>query len=86
MGGKVYTFIFIAFATGTLLNWILSKQTSNGNINYEVLFYILAGMAAVAFILALFFKDYTLVVKSEEIEESNNEKKKLIINKNSSDY
>mmetsp|Transcript_7399 Transcript_7399/g.8359 ORF Transcript_7399/g.8359 Transcript_7399/m.8359 type:complete len:178 (-) Transcript_7399:135-668(-) len=51
MGGKMYAFLFTGFATATVINWILSRQTSNGNIGYELLFYILASMTVVAFVM-----------------------------------
>ena len=52
-GGKVYSLLFTGFATATLLNWFLSKQ-SGKSISYDVLFYILASLAVIAFVLAIF--------------------------------
>lgn len=65
-GGLVYSFLFSAFATTTIINWLLSKQSSNGNIQYKVLFYILGGTAIGALALAVIFKE-TSVVKKEAI-------------------
>ena len=62
MGGKVFTFIFTGFALATLVNWLLSKQTSAGNIKYDILFYILGSMGIVALILAFFFNEKTKVM------------------------
>mmetsp|Transcript_15888 Transcript_15888/g.17630 ORF Transcript_15888/g.17630 Transcript_15888/m.17630 type:complete len:202 (+) Transcript_15888:510-1115(+) len=78
MGGKIYTVLFIAFATGTLINWILSRQTSRGNIGYETLFYILASLAVISLGLSIFFKDNTLVKKVNERVGKNTEDAKLL--------
>lgn len=79
-GGKIYSVIFTAFATATLSNWILSKQTSSKNIDYDVLFYILASMAAVAFIMAIFFKDQTKVQIKDKTREILSMKERDILN------
>lgn len=47
MGGKMYSIFFAGFSTATLLNWILSKESSK-------VIYILASMSVLAFIFALF--------------------------------
>ena len=52
-GGKVYSILFTGFATATMMNWLLSKQ-SGKSIGYDVLFYILASLAVIAFVLAIF--------------------------------
>lgn len=65
IGGKVFSILFSGFATATLLNWILSKQTSRGNIRYEVLFYILASLGVVAFIMMVFFNEKSKVHQLE---------------------
>jgi MFS transporter, OFA family, oxalate/formate antiporter len=65
MGGKIYAVIFTSFATATLLNWVLSKLTSKHKIEYDTLFYILASLAVVALIMAIFFKEKSKVIRKE---------------------
>lgn len=78
MGGKIYTMLFPAFASATLLNWILSKQASRGKIDYETLFYIMGSMAVVAFILAIFFKEQTKVRHQQKSGSKKDEEKTLL--------
>jgi len=77
MGGKIYAIIFTSFATATLMNWILSKQTSKKNIEYNVLFYILASMSVLAFIMAIFFNETTKVETRGYIENESADIKTL---------
>ena len=62
--------MFTSFAVATVVNYLLSRQSSNGNIGYTTLFYILAGMAVIAFILALFFKESPFI-KQSTLSSSN---------------
>jgi hypothetical protein len=78
MGGKIYSMLFPAFASATLLNWILSKQASRGKIEYETLFYIMGSMAVVAFILAIFFKEQTKVRHQQKGADMKDEQKTLL--------
>ena len=65
-GGKVYTVLFTAFAMGTIINFILTKQSGKGSIDYEVLFYILASMAILSLISAIFLNVNKKVIKKVE--------------------
>ena len=67
-GGKVYSLLFTSFASATIVNYFLSKQSSKGNIAYTTLFYIWAGMAVSALVSALFFKESS-IVKTEILKE-----------------
>lgn len=81
-GGKIFTFIFTGFATATLVNWVLTKQTSSKAIAYETLFYILASMAVVGMVLVIFLNTKTKVKKLDADVESKlptpTEKAKLL--------
>ena len=65
-GSKVYTVSFTAFAMGTIINFILTKQSGKGNIDYEVLFYILASLAILSLISAIFLNINKKVIKKVE--------------------
>ena len=73
-GGKVYTALFSAFATGTIVNFVLTNQSGEGkSLEYEVLFYILASMAVTSFISALFLKIDTKVKQKTQKQISQDD-------------
>jgi len=64
IGSTAYTFLFFAFAISSVITFVLTKESGEGKISRDLLFYIFGGSCVVALLFALFFKE-TLFVSSK---------------------
>jgi len=68
-GGIVYSFVFSGFAVTTLVNFGLSKLSSKNIIEYTTLFYILASLCILSFILLILFREVPFASKAKTPKE-----------------